>query len=624
VIHFSAEVAAAASRIHIFFDTVFLFRHFFFNSVFNSIALPNPPSTCRSRWKLVFLRTTTADMSGFQIPGLGQAKPNESLPPLPADVLVAAASFDGTEVSAAPTQQNGVDQCAENSLEEENSSTSHVPDQQPQDSEAMVIDQPESPPSLTSALEAAIGGLGSSSNAPEQSQPQPEEAALQNDQGENPEWEIDSSPYESSSESSSSDSSDEDSDNEGYEPLGIEETARLLMEAEGGSDDEGDRGKGSSAAQLRTKNEIAEEMVPKPDVTITEEMKVEELGAIEHIVENIMLVKAITPGEYQVLDTGSVLCTAERVVVGVVAETIGKVLQPMYTVYFASEQEIKDLGLEVGTKLFYPVDHASFVFTQPLKNMKGSDASNLHDEEVADEEMEFSDDEKEAEYKRALKQKKKDKWKSKPDGKTGDGSREPHPLSQEVSADSGLNYDDDGPYKPLSRPPGFGSGPVSSESYEPAPRPGFRRGRGGDSRGRGSRGRGSGRGGSRGGYGGPSRDGYSLPPQGAQQYPQQQHAQPSAQQVAPPPTMPNFGFQFPGWPQSPAAQGQHSVPPPPPPPPGWSVQGQGQGQGQGQAGTGTGASNPFVNPALIAALMSQMQQQNGQHAWGNQQQHHQQ
>ncbi|EFY92615.1 hypothetical protein J3459_020108 [Metarhizium acridum] len=553
-------------------------------------------------------------MSGFQIPGLGQARPNETLPPLPEDMLAAAASVGAIGAPPASSEPDGTSQPKQGKKKTEellHTVDATVALQATKEPDAMVIDQLDSPSSLTGALEAAIGGLGNTDNAPEQPQPRTNEVALQNDPSEHPEWEIDSSPYESSSGSSSSDSSDEDSDNEGYELLGVEETARLLMEVEGGSDDEGDHGKGSSAAQLRTKNEIAEEIVPKPDITITDEMKIEELGSIEHIVDNIMLIKAITPGEYQVLDTGSALCTAERVVIGAVAETIGKVLQPMYTVYFSSEQEIKDLALEVGTKVFYPVDHASYVFTEPLKNMKGSDASNLHDEEVGDDEMEFSDDEKEAEYKRALKQKKKDKWKSKNEEKSGSGGKGPHSLGQEVSADGGLNYDDDdGPYKPLTRPPGFGNGPVSNESYEPAPRPGFRRGRGGDVRGRGSRGRGgTGRGGGRGGYGNSSRDGYSLPPQGGQQYSQQKPSQPATQQAAAPPAVPSFGFQFPAWPQSPAAPGQYPVPPPPPPP-GWPAQGQGQ----------AGAPNAIINPAFVAALMSQMQQQNGQHGWGAQQQ----
>lgn len=40
------------------------------------------------------------------------------------------------------------------------------------------------------------------------------------------------------------------------------------------------------------------------------------------------------------------------------------------------------------------------MFANRLKAMKGSDASNVHDEEVNEEEIEFSDDEAEAAYKR--------------------------------------------------------------------------------------------------------------------------------------------------------------------------------------------------------------------------------
>lgn len=583
-------------------------------------------------------------MSGFQIPGLGQAKPNETLPPLPPpDAVVAAAAPSEPDAQMQDANQPAAEPAAEPAATEKKeeeakpSEGDHAPQDHPAMEDAMAVDQPESPPSLTHALEAAIGGLETSDTTQQpqaelQTEPQTQETAapaeLQNGQGANLEWELDSSPYESSSESSSSDSSDEDSDNGGYELLGVEETARLLMEMEGGSDDEGARGGAAATAnQLRTKNEIPEEAIPRPDVTITPEMKVEELGAAEHIVENIMLVKAITPGEYQVLDTGSVLCNADRVVIGVVAETIGKVLQPMYTVRFNSRDEIKELGIEVGTKIFYPVDHASYVFTEPLKSIKGSDASNIHDEEVGDEEMEFSDDEKEAEYKRALKQKKRSKHAGPGDGARA--GRGPHPLRQEMAPDGGLNYDDDGPYKPLTRPPGYGTGAASGEPVELPPRSGFQRGgHRGDHRGRGGRGgrgRGSGRGGGRGGYSQP-RDGYSLPPQAHQQYPQQQQQQQHQHQpsgpwntnAAPPPppqgaapAMPSFGFQFPGWPQQPP-QG-HGAPAPPPPPPGWPAQG-GQPQAQPPAG------GAFVNPALIAALMSQMQAQNGQQQWGQQQQ----
>ena len=49
-------------------------------------------------------------------------------------------------------------------------------------------------------------------------------------------------------------------------------------------------------------------------------------------------------------------------------------------------------------------NRSNFVFVEKLKLAKGSDASNAHDEEPGDDEAEFSDDEKEAAYKRTLKE----------------------------------------------------------------------------------------------------------------------------------------------------------------------------------------------------------------------------
>ncbi|KDN65432.1 putative NAF1 domain-containing protein [Colletotrichum sublineola] len=632
-------------------------------------------------------------MSGFQIPGLGFAKPNETLPPLAPDVLAAAASFGGID-----TANGALDQTQEQRQEQNDDTTmgenatetqpaAAVTEAQPaaapeptqsNEPEAMNVDEATEQPSLTDALEAMINGLDPAppAQAPAAAQeapvaaaqatsaPQPaegtnatattavaavaEQPAVEQtaaDEGEHPEWEIDSSPYESSSESSSDDSSsDEESEAGGYQLLGVEETARMLMEMEGGSDDEGgnEGGKAGTSGHLRTKNEMVVETVPKPDVVLTADDKIEELGLVDQIVDNIMVIKAFTPGEYQVLDTGSVLCTEDRKVFGVVWETIGKVLQPMYTVMLSTADEIREAGLSVGAKVYYPPAHAKFVFTQPLKNLKGSDASNIHDEEVAEDEMEFSDDEKEAEHKKQIKQKKKEarfgKGGAAAEGR-GRGGREPHPLRNEVSAppvDGGLNYDDedDGPYKPLARPPGFGQVPPAQQNFTTEPEPGRfggRRGGRGDFRGRGDRGRG-GRGRGRGGHGGRGggdhRDGYSAPPQqrhhssqqegGGRQQPQGQWGgnggyqappPPPPQQTVPVPAAPAFNFPFPGLPAQPGQQGFPAVPPPPP---GWPAQG-------GQTAQNPQAQGAYINPAFFAALLSQMQQNQGQQG-GQQQQ----
>lgn len=413
-------------------------------------------------------------------------------------------------------------------------------------------------PGVTHALEAALDGMLSAS-ATAGDEPQQEDTQNAEDE-DNPEWEVDSSPYESSSESSSSDSSsDDDSEDEGgYPLLGIEETARLLMATEGDGEGDGEgTGKSKGAGSvLRTKNEIPEEVLPKPDVTITPDMKIELLGHVQFIVENTIVIKSQTPGEVQVLDLGSVLCKEDRTVVGALAEILGNVRSPMYTVGFATEDEIKELELAAGTPIFYSVQHANYVFTQPLRAEKGTDASNLHDEEVAAEEMEFSDDEKEAEYKRQQKLKRRG-------GKAaGRGGREhngqPHSAGGTESANptlgASLNYDEDedGPYKPLARPPGFGQFGSSSAPLPPKPETGFSAPRGGHGHGH----RGAHRGGRGDFRGRNARGGY----RGGDRRQSQRGGRPGAHQ--------QFGRDGPSSPQSPIS----NLPPPlqnphlPPPP----------------------------------------------------------
>jgi H/ACA ribonucleoprotein complex non-core subunit NAF1 len=424
----------------------------------------------------------------------------------------------GPDLESQQTSSKETGEQAPNEIQEPN----HVATTEP----SSLISAPtlENPPPLSSLPPQAVV----ETEAPEN------QAAGEED---HPEWEVDSSPIESSSDDSSDESSSDDSDEEGensYKLLSPEEQARILMQGDGASDDEdgGNKGTKGSGGQLRTKNEIPEEVVPKPDVTITPEMAIEELGAVEAVVENILLIKAKISGEYRVLESGSVLCLADRSVIGVVSETLGRVQQPLYSVRFTNATEIAEAGLEVGTKVFYSGQHSTYVFTQALKAFKGSDASNMHDEEVGEEEVEFSDDEAEMEHKRKLKQRKVEKRGGKTQ-QSGGTNRGPHPLRQGQPASrdgAALSYDDaedDGPYKPLARPSGFADTVGRSEAPQEAPYPSgadranynnrngdqFRgRGRGDKGRGRGDRGRG------RGGFHDRRGDsgGYSLPPQGQQ------------------------------------------------------------------------------------------------------------
>lgn len=324
------------------------------------------------------------------------------------------------------------------------------------------------------------------------------------------EFELDSSPIESSPEDSSDSLSDDSSDND-YEMLDPAEQARLLMQEDGGSDDEGGT-KGAASAPLRTLNEKPDEVVEKPNIIVTEDMPIEELGEAEAIVENLVLIKAKTTGEYQVLETGSLLCLKDRTVIGVVAETLGRVQQPLYTIRFTNVAAISEAGISKNTAVYYVPQHSTFVFTQAIKAIKGSDASNIHDEEVGDDELEFSDDEAEAEFKRNQKlrrQAKRGGRGASANGYSGgprengfsSGNRNGNAERSQVDTAS-ISYDDDvggdgGLYTPLARPsnlherPGQGArGEISSGSRHHDRGGHDSRGRGGHSIGRGDRGRG--------------------------------------------------------------------------------------------------------------------------------------
>jgi H/ACA ribonucleoprotein complex non-core subunit NAF1 len=58
----------------------------------------------------------------------------------------------------------------------------------------------------------------------------------------------------------------------------------------------------------------------------------------------------------------------------------------------------------VSRAVFHVPRRSNFVFVNELKRLKGSDASNVYDEEpTGHDAVDFSDDEEEARYKRSLK-----------------------------------------------------------------------------------------------------------------------------------------------------------------------------------------------------------------------------
>jgi len=304
------------------------------------------------------------------------------------------------------------------------------------------------------------------------------------------EWEEDSDPISSSDSSDSSDSdSDSDEGDDSFKRLTPAEQARILM-ADGGSDDEDGPKKGIKEP-LQTKNEVTEAILPKPDIIITPDMKIQELGEVMTVVGGTaatVTIRAGASGDIPRLDAGSVLCLEDRSVVAAIADTFGPVAQPFYITRFPNADDVTSLGLTLGTKIFYSEQHAKFVFPSDMRKMKWTDASNIHDEEVNDVEMEFSDDEKEAEYKAKRKANNRDKARGgKMQGDSGErtrgrgrgdrsrGGRGGGRFTQQghLSSNSSpaLNYDEEGDnlYNPLQRPAHFAASSGRSEPPQEQP-----------------------------------------------------------------------------------------------------------------------------------------------------------
>ena len=70
--------------------------------------------------------------------------------------------------------------------------------------------------------------------------------------------------------------------------------------------------------------------MPKPDITITPEMGISELGVVDQIVERMVLIKASNPDDRKVVQTGSAVCLEDRTLLGAVMEPHSYTIQQLY------------------------------------------------------------------------------------------------------------------------------------------------------------------------------------------------------------------------------------------------------------------------------------------------------
>lgn len=79
-------------------------------------------------------------------------------------------------------------------------------------------------------------------------------------------------------------------------------------------------------------------------------------------------------------------------------------MQPLYQVKFCESFPLDHERVTIGREVFHVPSRSNFVFVSQIKALRGSDASNVHDEEPEDDDLEFfSDDEAETAYRNSLK-----------------------------------------------------------------------------------------------------------------------------------------------------------------------------------------------------------------------------
>lgn len=208
------------------------------------------------------------------------------------------------------------------------------------------------------------------------------------------------SESDSGSDSSSGSDSDEKSDTSG---VTVEEGPEVEDEDE----------EPSPEGAIKSKHEMDEEPIPElPDgYEIDSNAKLTEIGVIKSAFENNIVIHSIGSGEKRVLKEGSILCLEDRTLIGTLCEVFGKLENPFYRVSLPASRhaQFDELKERIGEKAFIVVPEAHWIDTFELKKIKGTDASNGYDEELSEDEQEFSDDEKEALYKRAKKERRKNK-----------------------------------------------------------------------------------------------------------------------------------------------------------------------------------------------------------------------
>ena len=158
-------------------------------------------------------------------------------------------------------------------------------------------------------------------------------------------------------------------------------------------------------------DETTEERARRFNYVKCESNELKPVGKIHCILNDTIVIQS---SSNIILDLDNILLVKDQVILGIIDDVFGNIKMPHYTISY--DKYLKTHGIVVGEEVFLNPKCIKLLLPKQIKELmskKGCDASNRFDEEILNfEEIEFSDDEKEEEY-RHLKNEKKSKQKKK-------------------------------------------------------------------------------------------------------------------------------------------------------------------------------------------------------------------
>ncbi|XP_035516719.1 H/ACA ribonucleoprotein complex non-core subunit NAF1-like [Morone saxatilis] len=206
------------------------------------------------------------------------------------------------------------------------------------------------------------------------------------------------------------DSEDSDSDSSSSSSSSTSSSSSSSPSAPVIGEDDDDEGF-SQPAPIKTRDEVLLEELPAVEevsVSLPEDAELQPVGTVSSIIQQLVVIQSLkdTPP----LNDDSIIFRSDGLAVGKVFEVFGPVSNPLYILRFNSAEQISSKGLTEGLTVYYAPtikEYTEYILTQQLKLLKGSDASWKNDQEPPAEALDYSDDEKEQEAKRKVKNSKK-------------------------------------------------------------------------------------------------------------------------------------------------------------------------------------------------------------------------